>query len=116
MHEVEKEAPTEKVNPKLYATIIDGMALIRKQKTKGKTFECFSDEMIASAIESNQSSKRIDIVFDVYRDSSIKMQRGSIERSASYNSNVSLVVSWLNSGAPSYQVEITRRHLMATLG
>ena len=71
MHEVEKETPTEKVNPMPYATIIDGMALVRKQKTKGKTFESFADEMIASVIESNQSSKRIDIVFDVYLDSSI---------------------------------------------
>lgn len=48
------------------------MALVRKQKNKGKTYQQFVDEMMESIIEHNPTSQRIDIVFDVYLDSSIK--------------------------------------------
>ncbi|XP_066917320.1 uncharacterized protein [Clytia hemisphaerica] len=72
MHHLEKDvAPQQKVD-KPFAAIIDGMALVRKVKPTGHTYQSYADHLLASAISSSGNASRVDIVFDVYRDKSIK--------------------------------------------
>ena len=60
------------VRPAPVATIIYGMAMVRKMKNSGLTFTEFADQLLKFAVSSNSHSPRIDIVFDVYCKSSIK--------------------------------------------
>ena len=48
------------------------MALVRKIKTTGHTFESYADQVLYAAIMSGAGASWIDIVFDVYRENSIK--------------------------------------------
>ena len=72
MHELEKGPTCVDITPAPVATIIDGMAMVRKMKNAGLTFTEFADQLLKFAVSSNSYSSRIDIVFDVYRKSSIK--------------------------------------------
>ena len=54
------------------ATVLDGIALVRKMKTSGKTFSKISDIPLQVVLNHGGNSRRIDLVFDVYRDHSIK--------------------------------------------
>ena len=58
--------------PKSSASIIDGMALVRKIKTTGLMFSQLADKIFDVAMSSCRESRRIDIVFDVYFEESIK--------------------------------------------
>ena len=58
--------------PEPRATIIDAMALIQKLRGENRTFEQLSDYMFEAALNAGQGSDRIDVVFDVYGDQSIK--------------------------------------------
>ena len=77
MHEVEKGATCVDAIPSPFATIIDGMAMVRKFKNAALTFNTFADELLKFAVTSNTSSSSIDIVFDVYLESSIKNAKRS---------------------------------------
>jgi hypothetical protein len=55
-----------------HATIIDAMALIRKAHGENHTFEELSDKLLTQILYTGQKSNRIDVVFDVYREQSIK--------------------------------------------
>ena len=53
-------------------TVLDGMALIQTAKTAGQTFGDLSDTLLRTVLFLRKDSKRIDLVFDVYCDQSIK--------------------------------------------
>ena len=63
------------------ASIIDGMALVHKMSGDNRTFAEVSEELFQTVLQTYPGSKRIDVVFDVYRDFSIKnaerVKRGS---------------------------------------
>ena len=72
MHELEKGVlPLARV-PNNHCSIIDGMALVRKLPVAGKTFDEFAEAFFVAARSLSKGAGRIDIVFDVYRDLSIK--------------------------------------------
>ena len=70
--ELEKNVQPAEVIPGPSACIIDGMALVHRLKGDGKTFEELADSALKLALHEGSNSKRIDVVFDVYRDTSIK--------------------------------------------
>lgn len=81
--ELEKKvAPADKVPPPS-ACIIDGMCLPQKLHGENTTFADLSSQAFDIAMRNGDDSGRLDVVFDVYKDSSIKtaerMLRGSEE-------------------------------------
>lgn len=55
------------------ALIIDGQALVQSFKTHGmKTFGDFADEFVSTVFRKGNAYSRIDVLFDRYRDLSIK--------------------------------------------
>ena len=52
--------------------MIDGMAYVRQVKTSGLTFDQFSFNLLNRVIHSSKFAYRIDVVFDVYLENSIK--------------------------------------------
>jgi len=62
--------------PRPSAYLIDGMALVQKLKVDYLTFGEIADMALCRVLLKGDGSKRIDVVFDVYRELSIK----SIER------------------------------------
>ena len=48
------------------------MALVRKVKCVGLTFDKAADEIFNAALSSANGSTRINIVFDIHKDESIK--------------------------------------------
>ena len=72
MHELEKGVIPLAIIPNNHCSIIDGMALVRKLSVVGKTFDEYGDSFFDAARLLSKGAGRIDIVFDVYRDQSIK--------------------------------------------
>ena len=72
MPELEKNAESSEEVLSHSCTIIDGIALVRKIKTAGLTYEQFSVKLLNAVMSSGCSSTRVDAVFDVYRNISIK--------------------------------------------
>ena len=60
------------VIPQPCARIIDGMAMVQKIRGDQNTFAEVADSMMSMVLHEGTDSQRIDVVFDVYRDSSIK--------------------------------------------
>ena len=58
--------------PLNYYMIIDGMAAVRQLKASGLTYKEFAEKLLKSVIKIVKNAKRIDVVFDVYLDNSIK--------------------------------------------
>ena len=54
------------------ATLTDGMAIVWKLNGNKKTLRAISNAVLAIALAEAKGSVRIDIVFDVYKDVSIK--------------------------------------------
>ena len=54
------------------AAVIDGMAIVRKMNGNKKTLRSILNALLAIALAEAEGSVRIDIVFDVYKDVSIK--------------------------------------------
>ena len=78
MHHLEKDVSLQQSIQKQFAAIIDGMALVRKIKPTGHTYQSYADHLLSSAMATSGNASRIDIVFDVYRDNSIKnAERGN---------------------------------------
>ena len=79
--EILKDVPAADVIPQPSARIIDGMAMVQKIRGDQKTFAEVTDNMLSMVLHEGTDRQRIDVVFDVYRDSSIKNaekeQRGS---------------------------------------
>lgn len=80
MHELEKGLTHVDKVEKPFGCIIDGMALVRKVKNTGFTYDEFADELLKCAVVSCTGATRVDIVFDVYLEDSIKnAERGKRE-------------------------------------
>ena len=54
------------------ATLIDGMAIVWKVNRNKKTLRAISNAVLAIALAEAEGTVRIDIVFDVHKDVSIK--------------------------------------------
>ena len=70
--ELEKSVAPAEVIPKPSTTIIDGMSLVQKMKGNDKTFAQLAESTLAKVLHEGGDSERIDVVFDVYKDMSIK--------------------------------------------
>ena len=80
MHHLEKGVSLQQSVKKPFAAVIDGMALVRKNKPTGHTYDSYADHLLSAAIATSSNASRIDIVFDVYRENSIKdAERGNRE-------------------------------------
>ena len=58
--------------PHSATAVIDGMAIVQKVNGNKKTLRAISNAVLAIALAEAEGSVRIDIVFDVYKDVSIK--------------------------------------------
>ena len=65
MPKLEKNAESSEEVLSHSCTIIDGLALVRKIKTAGLTYEQFSVKLLNAVMSSGCSSNRVDAVFDV---------------------------------------------------
>ena len=70
--ELEKTVSPADLIPKPSACIIDGMSLVHRLKGDGKSFAQPADSALTLALHEGTDSARIVVVFDVYRDTSIK--------------------------------------------
>lgn len=72
LEELEKGTVLVDCIPSSSCGIIDGMALVRKVKCTGLTFSQVAEAIFKAVLSSSKKSIRIDVVFDVYFDKSIK--------------------------------------------
>ena len=80
MHHLEKGVSLQQSVKKPFAAVTDGMALVMKNKPTGHTYDNYADHLLSAAIATSSNASRIDIVFDVYRENSIKdAERGNRE-------------------------------------
>ena len=77
-HIERRVAPAEFI-PLSSACIIDGMSLVNKIRGDNRTFEDIGESIFLIAIQSGNANSRKDIVFDVYKDKSIKNQSVRID-------------------------------------
>ena len=70
--DLQKDVPAAELISPSSACIIDGMALVQRLKGDGNTFAEIADALMAMVLREGASSKQIDVVFDVYRETSIK--------------------------------------------
>ena len=74
LQEIKGVDPEKQINDET-TTALDGIALVRKIKTSRKTFGEMSDILLQTVLNHGGNSRRIDIVFGVYRDHSIQKCR-----------------------------------------
>ena len=60
------------------ATVIDGMNLVQRVKGDQATFGDVAITILSMALKEGNQSRRIDVVFDTYRENSIKNSERSI--------------------------------------
>ena len=78
MHELEKGATSVEQVDAPFVLIFHGMALVRMVKCTGLTYNQFPDNLLKLVVAKSCESKRMDVVFDVYRENSIKnAERGN---------------------------------------
>ena len=70
--ELQKNMAAADMIPQPCKQIIDGMAVAQKIRGDQKTFAEVADSMMYMVLYGGTDSQRIDLVFDVYRDNSIK--------------------------------------------
>ena len=58
--------------PRYSCNVINGMALVRKIKGTGLTFNQLTNDLLSTVLSTGIESTGIDVVFDVYKDYSIK--------------------------------------------
>ena len=58
--------------PNTSATVIDGMSLVQKVGHENATFGDVAAAIHSTVLREGQQSSRIDVVFDTYRETSIK--------------------------------------------
>ena len=71
-NELIKLSTTPEEIPRPSATVIAGMAIVQKVNGNKKTLSTISNAVLAIALAEAEGSVRIDTVFDVYKDVSIK--------------------------------------------
>ena len=77
LHLIEKDVNTEEFVEGETVAVLDGIALVQKLRTSGKTFGELSQDLAEIVLALGKNSSRIDFVFDVYRDESIKNAEGT---------------------------------------
>lgn len=92
------------INPS--ATIIDGMAMLHKIVGENHTFSEISEILLRTALQHGKNSDRVDVVFDVYQENSIKQ----FERQRRTSSSEILISKII----PSHKVKNWRRVLSST--
>ena len=102
MHEFEKGSTSVDAIQRPFATIIGGMALVRKVKHAGHTFDSFADELLESAVSSSIGASRIDT-----GSIQSKTLKGDIEKLASFNSDGSLATRPSSNMPLSFQAATT---------
>jgi len=70
--ELEKSVSAAEVIPESSATVIDGMSLVQKLKGNDKTYAELAETALSHVLHGGAKSSRIDVVFDVYKETSIK--------------------------------------------
>ena len=55
-----------------HTLIVDGMAYVRQIKTTDLSYKDFSMKLLNYGLNSRKYASRIDVVFDVYKENSIK--------------------------------------------
>ncbi|KAJ8367500.1 hypothetical protein AAFF_G00317230 [Aldrovandia affinis] len=70
--ELEKQVLPAETIPGPSATIIDGMSLIQKMKDNDQTFSQHAASALTQLLHEGARSQRIDVVFNVYQEDSIK--------------------------------------------
>jgi len=70
--ELEKNVSPAEVIPQPSATIIDGMSLVQKMKGNDQTFSQLAESVMLMVLHEGTQSQRSDVVFDVYKETSIK--------------------------------------------
>ncbi|KAJ8384450.1 hypothetical protein AAFF_G00204710 [Aldrovandia affinis] len=70
--ELEKQVLPAETIPGSSATIIDGMSLVQKMKGNDQTFSQRAASALTQILHEGARSQRIDVVFDVYQEDSIK--------------------------------------------
>ena len=79
---MEKDIRVEEV-PQSFGLVIDGMTLVRQAQNVDLTFNELADTILQRVFSLIFNASRIDIVFDVYRRSSIKneeRENGSVDK------------------------------------
>ena len=71
-NELKKSVTPADTIPKPCARITDGMAVVQKLKGDHKTFAEIADTIMSMTLNEGHDSEHIDVVFDVYREESIK--------------------------------------------
>ena len=73
MNDTTQNVPVAETIPDQSACIVDAMSIIQKLDGNGKTFQDLAKSALKMVIrEGGDNSERVDVVFDVYRESSIK--------------------------------------------
>ena len=85
LHSLEKDATPLASPLRNHAAIIDGMAVVQKCKPNGKAFEQMASDMLELFLSTTKQAERIDIVFYVFRKSSIKNAEKLCRSSAKLN-------------------------------
>ncbi|XP_078679472.1 uncharacterized protein LOC144915103 [Branchiostoma floridae x Branchiostoma belcheri] len=83
--ELQKNVPAAEEIPQTSACIIDGMAIVQRLKADHKRFSEVAEYLFDMVVHEGWFSHRIDVVFDVYREDSIK--NAERERRGSEDSN-----------------------------
>ena len=86
LHKLEGKTEPVATIPADCALIVDGMACVRQMKTAKKTYSEFSSDLLKFIIVCSKTAKRIDVVFDVYIENSIK----DVERNRRSHGELSL--------------------------
>ena len=72
LHKLEGMGQTVEAFPTDYVLIIDGMAAVRQFKVADLTYKKFARQLLRYFIALGKNASRIDAVFDVYHQNSIK--------------------------------------------
>lgn len=72
LHAIEGETAPVEMLQEDHTFIVDGMAHVRQLKSGGLTFDQFSTKLLKAIVNASPFASRLDIVFDVYFETSIK--------------------------------------------
>ena len=72
MHKLEKSITRVERVDAAFVPIFDGMALVHMVKCTSLTYNQFADDLLKLVVAKSCRSKRMDVVFDVHQENSIK--------------------------------------------
>ena len=104
--ELEKQVLPAETIPEPSDTIIDGMSLVQKMKGNDQTFSQLAEPVLTHILHEGVRSHRIDVVFDTYREDSIK----NVDRS---NRGSTTGIQFRNM-APGHRIQQWRKFLSSS--